>query len=361
MDPIKKTRKTISEFKSKYDTQLEQIFRLSQKVIDACEKIQNSWSGSFAGWHGRMYFKDFRIPSIHEKFSGEWGDIHGIPDGWEEKQAEEVCAKIEELVDNKFLMNKFEKDINELRKGIKKFHTEVNIIFSSFNFDKNLLKEKNLFDQIETFKFGKTKAFFIKNEIPGTIMTRDTEAMRQGICMAAWLYYEGVAFEGKSIYKSVNNFLDLLDRLIRQLEIKLSFNNKNQDFSHYSIIFSDFLLNKVKKQDRKISILGYEANFNWQAGCWNGCGILMRIILERILDKKDIKIKQIEGLEKKINYCLLNKIFGKSLLGALKKLQHSTKITGDIVAHDSNILLGKEDIELAIVPLNMIIKDVFGL
>lgn len=126
-------------------------------------------------------------------------------------------------------------------------------------------------------------------------------------------------------------------------------------------IFSGSLLGEIKTKDKKISILGSETNFNWQVGCWNACGILMRIILERALDRKDKKVKQRRGLERKINYCLSNNIFGKTLSGALKKLQHSTKITGDIVAHDSNILLSEDDIELSIVPLNMIVKDVFKL
>ena len=128
-----------------------------------------------------------------------------------------------------------------------------------------------------------------------------------------------------------------------------------------SYIFPDSLINKIKKRDKKIFVLGSEANVNWQNECWNSCGILMRIILERSLDKKDSRIKQKNGLKDKINFSLSTSIFSKSIREALKKLDHSTKITGDIVAHDSNILLSKNDIELAIVPLNMFLKDVFRL
>jgi len=129
----------------------------------------------------------------------------------------------------------------------------------------------------------------------------------------------------------------------------------------YSEIFPSALLNKIRKIDKKIYVLGHETNINWQSECWNSCGILMRIILERALDKKDPGIKQKEGLKNKINFSLSTSIFNKSIKETLKKLDHSTKITGDIVAHDSNILLNKNDIELAIVPLNMLLKDVFKL
>lgn len=153
-----------------------------------------------------------------------------------------------------------------------------------------------------------------------------------------------------------------LKDILKNLKTKQIFEVKQERIKKYDkYIFPKSLLNKIRKQDKKISILGSEVNFNWQTGCWNACGILMRIILERILDKKDRRIKEKIGLEQKINYCLSNKIFGRSVSEALQKLRHSTKITGDIVAHDSNILLSKNDIELSIVPLNILVKDVLKL
>src|SRR3989338_1953030 len=70
-------------------------------------------------------------------------------------------------------------------------------------------------------------------------------------------------------------------------------------------------------------------------------------------------IQNFKGLKGKINFCLGSSIFGKSVLEALKKLDNSTKITGDIVAHDSNILLSKNDIELAIIPFRVLLTDIF--
>lgn len=120
------------------------------------------------------------------------------------------------------------------------------------------------------------------------------------------------------------------------------------------------LLKRIKKADKKVYILGIELNQNWQIqNCWNSCGILMRIILERVLDKKNNDIKNRTGLKNKINFCLSSSIFGKSVLEALKKLDNSTKITGDIVAHDSNILLSQNDIELAIIPFRVLLADIF--
>ena len=94
MDSLAEAEKLVTEFCEKQKTTLERIAKLSVELYDATGRIRRAWSGSFAGWHGRMYFHDFQIPTVQEQFNGEWGGIHGIPDGWEEKQAEEVEAKI---------------------------------------------------------------------------------------------------------------------------------------------------------------------------------------------------------------------------------------------------------------------------
>ena len=217
---IETTKKLIKEFQKEQTKALENILKLSEKLRESCDHIERSWSGSFAGWHGKMYFKNFQIPSIYERFSGEWGGINGIPKGWEEKQPEEVRIKIEDLVGNGFVAEKFEEDLKQLRKKAEKLRDEIVIVFSSFNFDSDTAKEKDLFSKIENFKFGRIKGDYISERLPKTMMSRDTEALRQGICVASWLYYEGVALEGKGICGAITDFLNISDKLLRQLEIK---------------------------------------------------------------------------------------------------------------------------------------------
>jgi len=224
---IKTTKKLIKKFRDEQINILGNIPKLSEKLGEACSRVELSWSGSFAGWHGKMYYRNFQIPSIHERFSGEWGGLNGIPDGWEEKQPEEVRVKIEELVGDNFSVEKFEEDIKKLREDAKRFKDEIIVTFSSVIFDSNTVKEKDLFIQIENFKFGSTKEEYINDRLPKTIMSRDTEALRQGICLASWLYYEGAALGGKNIYEAIKNFFTLLDRLIRRLEMKIKSDSKS--------------------------------------------------------------------------------------------------------------------------------------
>ena len=158
------------------------------------------------------------------------------------------------------------------------------------------------------------------------------------------------------------NWLSKLNFITKELKEKkyTKFKIRKNNFDTSKYILQNNLLKKIKKVDKKVYILGVELNQNWQIqDCWNSCGILMRIILERVLDRKDNDITNKSGLKNKINFCLSSSIFGKSVLEALKKLDNSTKITGDIVAHDSNILLSKNDIELAIIPFRVLLTDIF--
>lgn len=220
MNPIEETIRLISGFNHKESATLENCLEFSKRLREACRKIERSWSGSYAGWHGRMYFRDFDIPSVNEMFNGEWGGIHGIPDGWEEKQPEAVQAKIDELVGDNFSSANYEENVQKLRKDAKEVRDEIILIFSSFQFDSSTTKEQEILQNVEEFKFGEKKEKYIRGQVPGSIMTRDSEALRQGICIPSWLYYDGVAFEGREVCESIAEFTKLMRRLIRQLKAK---------------------------------------------------------------------------------------------------------------------------------------------
>lgn len=158
------------------------------------------------------------------------------------------------------------------------------------------------------------------------------------------------------------NWQSNLSLIVKELEKKkyTKFKIQKNNYGTPKYILQNDLLKKIKKIDKKVHILGVELNQNWQIQrCWNSCGILMRIILERVLDRKNGDVKNKNGLKNKINFCLNPNIFGKSVAEALKKLDNSTKITGDIVAHNSNILLSQNDIELAIIPFRILLADTF--
>jgi hypothetical protein len=109
--------------------------------------------------------------------------------------------------------------------------------------------------------------------------------------------------------------------------------------------------------DAKINALLEELKKCYPQQCWNACGLLIRIIVERTLDGVDAAVKAKTGLRDKINACRGLAQLSKSLREALDGLQ-GAKIIGDIAAHHSKILLDKPDVDLVLHSFRVLIKEV---
>jgi len=111
-------------------------------------------------------------------------------------------------------------------------------------------------------------------------------------------------------------------------------------------------------KDTKIQVLLGEAQKCYATECWNACGILMRIVLERTLDAADPRVKSTPGLKGKLNVGISTVgVFSQTIVDTLKDLR-SAKLVGDIVAHHSTIVVDKPDIDLVTPSLRMLIKEV---
>jgi hypothetical protein len=109
--------------------------------------------------------------------------------------------------------------------------------------------------------------------------------------------------------------------------------------------------------DAKIEALLQELRKCYPQECWNACGLLVRIIVERALDTVDNAVKAKNGLRDKINACRGLAVLSKSVREALDGL-HGAKIMGDIAAHHSKIVLDKPDVDLVLPAFRVLIKEV---
>ncbi len=217
-EPLKKVQSLIQEFKARHLADVANAFQISQKLIAACNKVADSWSGSFAGYHARLYYRNFEAPTIDDQFSVEWGGIHGIPDGWEKKTTDEVKATLEQLTGSAISFDELKESIRKFLVASDELRTEIVIQLSSLALEGS--KEKELFDLIEKFQFGERQRDFIKRITPHQIVSRDSDAVYQGVCIPEHLRHAGLANEAQSTCNAIEAFLKLSDRLVRQLEIK---------------------------------------------------------------------------------------------------------------------------------------------
>jgi hypothetical protein len=94
---IQKATKLVFDFRESKQELLTTIEVSARKIFEATVLIARSWSGSFAGYHASLHYKDFQTAPMGHKFSVEWGGIRGIPQGWGEKTPEQVKAALEQL------------------------------------------------------------------------------------------------------------------------------------------------------------------------------------------------------------------------------------------------------------------------
>ena len=179
MSTIDEAKRILQESNDGIKKLAAEIDAVADKLRSACGKIEDSWSGSFAGWHGSMYYRNFQRPDIPSMFSGEWGDIHGIPDGWAKRSPEEVTAAIQDHIGNNFKVKEYEAKVKDLRASFETIKHEVVILLSVYPFDKTTEKEKELYSQAEKYEFGKSHGHFCSQLRPKRIVTRDSEAIQR--------------------------------------------------------------------------------------------------------------------------------------------------------------------------------------
>jgi predicted nucleotide-binding protein len=151
---------------------------------DAADQIKQSFSGSWLGYHSRVYYDGFKAPPPGAHFSQEWGlkDLDftslGSRGAWREYQFDDVIKRIHTRAGNP--------DIEPPREAAR----EANALFDTSKSEIESILESELSGQADAF-LSKLKADLEKMEpassmdvaqhwMPkGQIMTRDTTALGQ--------------------------------------------------------------------------------------------------------------------------------------------------------------------------------------
>ena len=96
IEVTKKARKAVESFNRSFGPKVEELRGQSEKIIDACHRVGESWSGSWAGYHARLYYDNFERPPLEDVFNVEWGGLHGF-EGWQDRSPDEVRGAIEKI------------------------------------------------------------------------------------------------------------------------------------------------------------------------------------------------------------------------------------------------------------------------
>lgn len=219
---MKSSRDTINrrlaDFETAHGDELAALTRLSGPLLKACQLVQASWSGSFIGWHGKMYYQHFATPDVDSQFNGEWGAIRGMPDGWSARTPDEVAHHISKLMSPDFEAEGYEDSLKMVRSSLQDAVADVGVAMVGVVVPDSP-KAKQYAAAVEGAEIPERKLANIQQRLPKSSMSRDTEALRQGTILPPWLYWESVAIEAEATGKWYEEYKKSVRRLFDVLEM----------------------------------------------------------------------------------------------------------------------------------------------
>lgn len=161
-----------------------EIVAVLERLEEASKLVANSWSGSFLGYHSRVYYKGFRIPPRGSRFSKEWGlenDVSGeaTVGDWVEYRNEEVQDAIYDHAGNPNILVA-KKAADEAREMFEDKKDEILSLLINALASRNDPYLVRLKEQTEELKILGTSDL-VRHIIPSqNILTVDNHAMNEG-------------------------------------------------------------------------------------------------------------------------------------------------------------------------------------
>ncbi len=152
---------------------------------DAAAKVGQSWSGSWFGYHSRVYYANFKIPPPGAAFSQEWGLYNtysmGSRGDWHEYDYHDVIQYIYELSGTPDDLNPAIKTKNDTAETFDELKSSaLSLIHANCRLDKDLFLA-DLVKKIESLRIF-FASDFINAKIPtGQMISRDMIAIEKGL------------------------------------------------------------------------------------------------------------------------------------------------------------------------------------
>ncbi|MDF1690697.1 MAG: nucleotide-binding protein, partial [Cycloclasticus sp.] len=190
-------------------------------LADSANDIGESWSGSWFGYHSRVYYEGFQSPPPGAAFSQEWGFQDAFSMGtrgeWREYKFDDVVQLINDRAGNPDLTTIF----TDGEKAIDVFEEVKSQVLSSVysNFDtENDKFLKGLVEKIEKTK-NYTESDFVSVHRPtGQMRSRDMIAIEKGLVTPPHIAVLAKAAAAKQPFQTCNELKKNILKLASYLE-----------------------------------------------------------------------------------------------------------------------------------------------
>ncbi|WED23094.1 nucleotide-binding protein [Vibrio sp. JC009] len=223
---------SISKELFRYSNELDEFTSLDapevKKIKDVAQEVGQSWSGSWLGYHSRVYYNNFQVPPPGAAFSGEWGlkDIFSSSLGSRGDWCEYDFNAVVDYILAKAGKPKTEKYFVLSEEASEKFDdiksSVLSLVHSNFSLDDDKFLA-GLVEKIEEQKIF-TEAEYIQYLRPsGQIISRDMIAIEKGcvtpphIAVEAKYFAMGQPFIScKDLQSSINKLASHIQNLEKQ-------------------------------------------------------------------------------------------------------------------------------------------------
>lgn len=191
------------------------------KLIDVASRFGKSWSGSWLGYHSRVYYDRFQIPPSGAVFSQEWGfkDAYnmGSRGAWHEYRFDDVISAIEQEAGDPTL-DSYIKNSKAAAEAFEDAKSScLSLVHSSLNLDDKF--SNGIIEKIEAAKILDEDDFIEYWKPSGRLISRDMAAIEKGLVVPPHFLVLANAHAIKFPYQACEE--------LRKLIIKLANHVKN--------------------------------------------------------------------------------------------------------------------------------------
>ena len=212
-----KLYRRVEEHERMFQEPIGEIRVQADSVLAAARKVGESWSGSCMGHHNALYFGSFERPG-NNRFNVEWGCLHGTPQGWHERQPEDVKRRIEDLA--KLQIDSLQERDKELARSAEDLRDEITLDLSPLDSLTGFTKEKEILRQIEKLEYGNADEnkyiADVVNACPRA--TRDFSAINEGRRVPSHTFYEAIAVQVSLHADATETLWKQSKRLLKRLQ-----------------------------------------------------------------------------------------------------------------------------------------------
>lgn len=219
LDEVEALLASLEEARARVTAEIDAGLKRGGDLRDGVRTVADSSSGSWLGWHSRMYYGDYEEPPVAESWDPEWGGIHGFSDRWSERSQAEVQRAVEQRSGT--TLAELAATADRVREECQPLQQEVLTVLSPVCDLAGLQKESELLAKLENIEWIVPPANFIRALAPRQVMSRDSTALSQGLQPPLHLNVEAGIVSNTTTLAHTRDFLHDAIRLVRQVRTKL--------------------------------------------------------------------------------------------------------------------------------------------